>query len=329
MVDKVTAPFQLRSGRWVAAGRIARAIAGDQSVFANAAVFGSEATDSPVALVWPASEYAGASKRALLRLVHSQLRRSNRTIEHWERPAAVVVADERWEFAPRAKVRAQLVARFGSALNAALPGTVPEALPAVNIAAERTARLAATLRRAMSGVLSGRGMGVIDALLACVDGGCLLRNANGTLRDPELRAAPYDPSAPLAARRRRFDDEPWHLWDMRLEESQKERSDALLRLHAARDRLVDVLPPMLPSLGALHKFGIRFQLRLACAAAVAARRPALLSGGSSAEVYADVMATCRPEWGAPGTPRAAAAASFCEKMGGLCSSADCRDCKHM
>ena len=34
----------------------------------------------------------------------------------WELPVALVKASEGWEFAPRAKMRAQITARFGAAL---------------------------------------------------------------------------------------------------------------------------------------------------------------------------------------------------------------------
>ena len=111
----------------------------------------------------------------------------------------------------------------------------------VNLAALRTAAFARTMHHAMMSLLqrggvtsqhardgvvtSQRTVGVsssqrsshaalVNALLACTpDGGYLMRNGDGSLREPELRGTPYDPSAPAERRLARFDDEPWQLWD--------------------------------------------------------------------------------------------------------------------
>ena len=78
-------------------------------------------------------------------------------------------------------------------------------------------------------------------------------------------------------RLRRCDDEPWHLWDLAEKRGGSGPSPAaLLRplkglcadAHAL-ERLRGVLPPVLPSLGILHKLGVRFRLRLHCACALA------------------------------------------------------------
>ena len=95
-----------------------RAIEGPrQQFFANAAVFGSEASAGVVLLAWPAAPLAAASEAALLALARE--RAANASFHPWELPAALVRAAEGWEFAPRAKLRAHLVARFGARLNRA------------------------------------------------------------------------------------------------------------------------------------------------------------------------------------------------------------------
>ena len=95
----------------------------------------------------------------------------------------------------------------------------------------------------------------------------------------------------------RFDDEPWQLWDLPLAKQHRRwLAFAILELYKRRDRFIEVLPLMMPYLGLVHKVGIRFRLRLHCAARVAAASPALLEMHSSAEAYAAVMHICRPEW---------------------------------
>jgi len=66
--------------------------------------------------------------------------------------------------------------------------------------------LAAALERVAPGTAAASAA-LAAALAGCVDGACLLRNADGSLREPELRHNPYDPRAPLASRLGRRDDE--------------------------------------------------------------------------------------------------------------------------
>ena len=77
----------------------------------------------------------------------------------------------------------------------------------------------------------------------------------------------------------------------------RETIHALHVLRAAKERLVDVLPAVWPSLGILQPLGIRFRLRLECAIAIAMKAPALLEvERRSGVVYPAVMRVCRPEW---------------------------------
>ena len=107
-------------------------------------------------------------------------------------------------------------------------------------------------------------------------------------------------------RLRRCDDEPWHLWDLAEKRGGSGPSPAaLLRplkglcadAHAL-ERLRGVLPPVLPSLGILHKFGVRFRLRLHCACALANQGApvAFRAEATSATVHEEVLRVCRPEW---------------------------------
>ena len=65
--------------------------------------------------------------------------------------------------------------------------------------------LAAALDRVAPGTAASPALAA--ALAGCVDGACLRSNADGALREPELRHTPYDPRAPLASRLGRRDDE--------------------------------------------------------------------------------------------------------------------------
>ena len=69
MIDKVTTPFQLASGRWVPVGLIERSIEGDQSVILNAALFGSSETTSVILLVWLNNDHKGMREDEVLRYV--------------------------------------------------------------------------------------------------------------------------------------------------------------------------------------------------------------------------------------------------------------------
>ena len=134
------------------------------------------------------------------------------------------------------------------------------------------------------------------ALSACVGGGCLLRSANGTLREPERMQRPYDPHLALPLRLERFDDEPWHLWDL------GQPAVLVPALRALCDsphhaRLREALPLVMPSLGLLHKLGIRFRVRLHCACSLLEKAPHVFREGvTAARAYGDVIRVCRPEW---------------------------------
>jgi hypothetical protein len=135
-------------------------------------------------------------------------------------------------------------------------------------------------------------------LLGCTcGGGCLVRGAAAGLREPSLRGRPYDPAAPLAARLDRYDNEPWHLWDMRPAGAAAPAGlvPALLALGepAHRGALQEALPLVLPSLGLLVPLGIRLRMRLDCALRLATQAPALLAAASSRDVYTDVYRICR------------------------------------
>jgi len=126
----------------------------------------------------------------------------------------------------------------------------------------------------------------------------LVRGSSGRLREPELSGAMYDPLAPLADRLERFDQLPYHLWDMKLPSTIPPSviSDTLLTLHRSRHLLDGYLPQLLPTLGRLSPLGLTFDLRLACAAAVASARPSLLTANASSPTLVRHLRTlCRPE----------------------------------
>ena len=310
MVDKTTFPFQLPGGEWVATGRVERVmeaidIGGVRLL--DLAWITATPSGRIAAVVWPTNQYARASNAEVERLVHRSLR-SHPRVRSWEIPSVLLLGDEPWEYRPRAKVRSMLVAHFGPALaderlrGVALPN------PALRRHAALTSLLRSELAAALDRVAPGTAASpaLAAALAGCVDGACLLRNADGSLREPELRHTPYDAQAPLTSRLHRYDDEPWHLWD--LAEARGGGSPtpaALLRplrrlcsdAHAL-ERLRGVLPPVLPSLGILHKLGMRFRLRLHCACALATQSPPIAFRGeaTSASVQKEVLRVCRPEW---------------------------------
>ena len=227
-----------------------------------------------------------------------------------------VKAAEPWEFRPRAKLQEWLFEYFIQ------DGGQHRSAQAV---AARLAHFTRLLRRVMTtelekagGVTQPAAEFVVSALLACLRDehtDCLLRDADGSLREPERRLVPYDPDDALPRRLSRFDAEPWQLWDLRescaswpamrtqmlhcgaTAPTAAEVVRAIKVLHTRKERLVDVLPSVWPSLGLLQQPDMRFWLRLECAHTVARDEPALLADGWRApEVYEGVMRACRPEW---------------------------------
>ena len=124
----------------------------------------------------------------------------------------------------------------------------------------------------------------MDALLGCtrvyitekgdieVDhGACMLRGADGLLREPERRGVPYDPNATIGERLEHWGDVPWHLWDLRSPGSvygkiaAKDIVRQVEQLYAIRTELRDVARlstwlqfnclerPRLPSIVLIHK----------------------------------------------------------------------------
>ena len=234
-------------------------------------------------------------------------------------PIHVVVAGEPWEYRPRAKLQAMLREYF--------LGAGGEPVSARHAAAglmHHARLLRAKMHEVAAGAVTAGATGIVDdalirilcrSLLACLaDGACFQRNHDGSLREPERRLTAYDPDASLSARLARFDDVPWQLWDGReacatqapaahnwecettsAPPSAIQLAAAIRMLSASRELLLDVIPAVMPSLGLLQPLGMRFRLRLECAAAVATQAPELL-GQRSADVYVSVLRICRPEW---------------------------------
>merc|ERR1711865_1025268 len=95
--------------------------------------------------------------------------------------------------------------------------------------------------------------------------GCLLHSLDGALREPALWQEPYRPKEGSAEDRARlrFDNEPWHLWDLdsptpvsgpnRVEQVYVDYVvEAINAIYGVRDLLYEVSPLVLPSLGLLH-----------------------------------------------------------------------------
>jgi hypothetical protein len=308
-IDKTTGPFQLTGGQWVPVGLLERALEGSQSVFLNVVLFGSAEL---VAVVWLADRYKAYTvdrvRMELLRPLVLSL--STFGQRPWLKLDKVVVADEPWEFRPRAKIRGMLAQRFGAAVNTLEPGAVTVKMMgnnsgAYNIAVGRTARLATDMRAHLLAILrvdqalTTSGALVVEALLGCVGDDCLNRGPGGRLREPMQRYAPYDYTTSEGERLQRYDYEPWHLWDLPRPVGwvAAEAVAALESLQGHRTQLVEYLPPLIPSLGLLHDLGIRFRLRLVCAVRVARATPALFEARAmDVTVYEGVMGVCRPEW---------------------------------
>ena len=148
MIDKVTTPFQLASGRWVPVGLIERSIEGDQSVILNAALFGSSETTSVILLVWLNNDHKGMREDEVLRYASEK---------HPSIISSVLVADEPWEYRPRAKIRKILQMRFGTQLNERLRGAVPEHVAGdKNLAIDRNGQFARKLRSELLDAMKGK-----------------------------------------------------------------------------------------------------------------------------------------------------------------------------
>ena len=116
------------------------------------------------------------------------------------------------------------------------------------------------------------------------------------LREPALRHRPYDPYTPIEKRLQRFDNEPWHIWDLTSTLSPQKLTSLLINLKRHQSELNSLLPLILPSLGLLIPFGTRFRMRLDCAIRIAEEAPHLLAASSSKDVYDDVYTVCRPDF---------------------------------
>jgi len=296
MVDKTTCPFQLKGGEWVRAGVLEMEIEGDRKVIQNAALLGSPETAHPAVVVWTANEAETWSDDELLGYCRDALKD---IAERWEVPTVLLRAEEPWEYRPRAKIREVLQMRYGSAVNRLLPGAVPATIAgSINRNTAQNEYFSQFMMAAMSR-LPGHFCGyanlrqqpletppsLCEMLLGCVGGACMLRSKDGRLREPAARMKPYDPTDPWEIRVERFDSEPWHLWDLQNKVRAVSLVDAVRGLRQHRQYLVDALPSVVPSMGLLLDFGIRFRMRLDCAIRIAMERPELYEMQSTIYVY--------------------------------------------
>ena len=311
-LDKTTRVFRLPSNAWVATGALERQIEAKRAVSLAAVLLDRQASsyDSSVAVVvWPSDEGRALEEAALRREVVAAL----------AQPAAIdfgggsgalvklgrmVRADEAWESRPRAKFQAVLSSYFlGEGGQAAASRVVAAVLH--EQAQHMRVEMSAVLRE--NAVPQAAAAFAIDSILACSSGACLVRSADGTVREPERSLEPYSPHVPLPARLARFDSEPWQLYDLHSSmsaASERPSADDVLHairvLHARRERLGEVLPAVSPSLGLLQMLGSRVLLRLHCANSIAVQAPTLLAEGwasaGSRAVHERVLRVCRAEW---------------------------------
>jgi hypothetical protein len=130
---------------------------------------------------------------------------------------------------------------------------------------------------------------------------CMIRNVDGSLREPIARHTPYDPSADMSARVGRFDDIPWQLWDLRNQASMQNVTagqiiEQILLLHARKEEIASVVPLYLPSLGLLHDFGARFRIRVEHAHRLAVHAPHVFAESESSVVFQEVTRLCYAKW---------------------------------
>ena len=319
MIDKTTCPFQLKNRKWIRTGIVERAIEGGQTVFLNSVIFGSMNSNDIIAVVWLSTEANikyrddDENNSMLLQYLRNILKDQ---VYDYEIPKYVIKSDEPWEYRPRAKIRKVLQLKFGSLVNKIIPKTVDSIYAGnVNLAVEKNIQFTKRIKNEIR-LLLGDGscqdnvrINICNILLGCFtdkdgDKSCMIRTKSGLLREPSLRHIPYKPdeTMSLADRLNRYDNEPWHYWDL-----QEERSDNildvqkftkfLLTLRNNKERIEEVLPLILPSLGLLIPYGIRFRMRLDCLIRIATVKPTLLSQKKMTKaLYVNVLKICRHEW---------------------------------
>jgi hypothetical protein len=315
MIDKTTCPFKVMSMRWVRTGVIERAIEGDQAIVENAVVMGSPSAETVGVVVWLSNKAASWSETKVLQYCTIHLQG---TAKPWEIPSTVLIADEPWEYRPRSKVRKLLQMKFGLSLNERLPHAVDANIARrYNLNVENNKKYTKLIFQKLNSALGGTcgswegisttraDASLCDLILGCVvgqskNGGCMLRSfKNDKLREPSLRHRPYDPTAPREERLQRLDNEPWHFWDLKSTLSSETMVSSLISLEKHQNALNAVLPLILPSLGLLIPFGVRFRMRLDCAIRLAKEAPHVFAGSSSKDVYYDVYKVCRPDFYLP------------------------------
>eukprot|EP00944_MAST-04C_sp_MAST-4C-sp1_P015245 g15245.t1 len=328
MIDKTTCPFQLENGRWIRTGLVERAIEGEQTIFSNCAIFGSRNSNDIVAVVWLTNvanlQYKDDDTKntALLTYMRDALKDQ---VYDYEIPKYIIKSDEPWEYRPRAKIRRVLQLKFGDLVNSIIPGTIPSQFSGnVNLAVARNTLLTKRIKDELQLLFHGQNgdgpistcedenaFNICNVLLGCFDdregdSSCMVRTKSGMLREPSIRQTPYDPeNMPLSKRLSRYDNEPWHYWDLQ-ENNQKHQHDnlsrekfmkSLLILKKYKQRIGKVLPLILPSLGLLVPFGLRLRMRLDCLIRIASLQPKLLSYQKMTKsIYINVMRICRFEW---------------------------------
>eukprot|EP01052_Picozoa_sp_SAG31_P022220 SAG31_NODE_1756_length_7343_cov_2.790309_5_plen_1157_part_00 len=156
---------------------------------------------------------------------------------------------------------------------------------------------------------------VLDAIMACnavrrdnnavtpagLDTGCMLRSANGILREPSLRPTVYRIESSISERRNRFDAIPWHLWDLprtvnfhgqHTTLSASDIADGIEQLYRRKDDIAASIPLYLPSLGLLHEFGSRFRDRLTNAYRLSIVAPHVLQANqTTSELEKEIYST--------------------------------------
>ena len=238
-------------------------------------------------------------------------------------PKYILKSDEPWEYRPRAKIRKVLQLKFGNLVNKILPNTIDlKYAGGVNLAVEKNNKFVKRIQNelkiilrqqndvgAIDGCDDSKEINICNILLGCFvdqdgDRSCLIRTKSGLLREPSMRRIPYNPvKMSLTDRLNRFDNEPWHFWDLQENNIANSHFDlnifkkSLLILKNNKQRLDEVLPLILPSLGLLIPYGLRFRMRLDCLIKIASTKPALFSQRKmTKQLHIDVIKICRHEW---------------------------------
>ena len=166
----------------------------------------------------------------------------------YEIPKYIIKSDEPWEYRPRAKIRRVLQLKFGDLVNSIIPGTISSQYSGnVNLAVARNTLLTKRIKDELQLLFHSQngdgpistcedenGFNICNVLLGCFDdregdSSCMVRTKSGMLREPAIRQTPYDPeNMPLSERLSRYDNEPWHYWDLQ-ENNQKHQYDNLSR----------------------------------------------------------------------------------------------------